>query len=274
MDTLTFPLLFPMERFLDTEEVLDQPTREGYVAIPVYRIVKAPWNYKEKDETRAQQLRAKIEREGAIVNLVVRYLPNQTADDGGPLFEAVDGNHRIEAYLKAGREVAVCFNKGQITEAHAKRIAVEINEGDFDADPLDLAETLADIEEEFGRENWMNTSPFTEQEMNNFNDMLDFDWDSVDEPDDEDENGSEGEDGGDPDHWETVEFLLTENQMNVWKEAQERVLKQLEQEGYDLPDDPPLRRGQILELIAADHLTGPTIDPDEVDGQTGEDPPF
>jgi hypothetical protein len=261
-----------METFIDTDTLLEKPTTEGYVSIPVHRIVKAPWNYKEEDDARAEQLRAKIEREGAIVNLVVRLLPNQTADDGGPLFEAVDGNHRIEAYLKAGREEAVCYNKGEITEAHAKRIAVEINEGDFDADPLDLAETLNDIEEEFGREDWMQTSPFTEQEMDNFDDMLDFDWDSVEAPED-DEEGAEGE-GDDPDHWETVEFLLTENQMNVWEEAKERVLQQLEEEGYDLPDDPPLRRGQILELLAADHLTGAPIDTEEVNEPVEEEPPF
>jgi len=255
---------------LPTEHVLDNPTEEGYVMIPTHRIVKAPWNYKESDDRRARQLEAKIKREGAIVNLIVRHLPGQTADDGGPLFEAVDGNHRIDAYLKAGREVAMCYNKGQIPQEHAKRIAVEINEGDFEADPLALAETLSDIEEEFGREDWMETSPFSETELDNFNDMLDFDWDSVEAPEDEEEGAEDGD--TDPDHWETVEFILADDQMGVWEEAKERVEKQLAEEGFELPEDPAVRRGQILELIAAEHLNGPPIDPDLADEQ--EDAPF
>ena len=255
---------------LPTEHVLDNPTEEGYVMIPTHRIVKAPWNYKESDDRRARQLEAKIKREGAIVNLIVRYLSGQTADDGGPLFEAVDGNHRIDAYLNAGREVAMCYNKGQIPEEHAKRIAVEINEGDFEADPLALAETLSDIEEEFGREDWMETSPFSETELDNFSDMLDFDWDSVEAPEDEEEGAEDAAD--DPDHWETVEFILADDQMGVWEEAKERVETQLAEEGFELPDDPAVRRGQILELIAAEHLNGPPIDPDLADEQ--EDAPF
>jgi len=261
------------EEVLDTDTVLEDPTTEGYVFIPVNRIVKAPWNYKEEDEARANQLKAKIEREGAIVNLVVRYLPDQPHDDGGPLFEAADGNHRISAYMKSGREYAMCYNKGPINEAHAKRIAVEINEGDFEADPLALAETLSDIEEEFGRDDWMKTSPFTEQEMDNFEDMRDFDWDAMEDP--EDQDGSEGDgDDQDPDHWETLEFLLTEQQMNVFEEAVDRVVAQLQEEGYDLPDDPPVRRGQVLELLAASHLTGPPIDPEVAETDLHEDPPF
>jgi hypothetical protein len=240
--------------------------------IPTHRIVKAPWNYKETDEARARQLEAKIKREGAIVNLIIRHLPDQTSGDGGPLFEAIDGNHRIDAYLKAGREEAMCYNKGQIPQEHAKRIAVEVNEGDFEADPVALAETLADIEKHFGREDWMETSPFSETEMENFNDMLNFDWDAVEPAEDGEQEGAE-DPTSDPDHWETLEFILADEQMAVWEEATERVEKQLAEEGLDLPDDPAVRRGQILELIAAEHLNGPFIDPQDADVPE-EEPPF
>lgn len=237
---------------LDTDEVMEDASRTGYVLLPVSRLQRAPWNYKEDDEAKQGKLRNKIERLGAVVNIVVRWLPGQEHAEGGPVFEACDGNHRVDAYVTSGKEYAMCFNMGNITEAHAQRVAVELNEGDFDPDPLRLAESLARIEEEFGREDFLDTSPFDEQELDEYDELLDFDWDQFDDEPEDEGGGDDGED--DDTVYEAVELVLPEDAYQVWKEAEEAVKDALAEDGRDLHPDPGMMRGQVAELLAAEYL--------------------
>jgi len=250
----------------------DGPEDRGYIILQTHQLVKAEWNYKEEDEELQNLLKANLQRNGQVQNLIVRALPDeQTTEDGLPIYEVPDGNHRLPSLKRIGQERVMCYNLGRVSEQEAKRIALEVNETQWDADPISLAETMTDVKEEFGMEDILGTMPFKREEIDHFEETLDFDWDDFEE----DEDGPEGEgEEQDPDHWETLEFLLADDQMGVWEEAKEKVLHQLKEGGYDLPEDPPLRRGQILELLCADHLTGPPIDPEQIDEPEQDDSPF
>jgi len=250
------------------------PEERGYIVLKTHQLIRADWNYKEEDEELQNLLKSNLQRNGQVQNLIVRALPSgDTTKDGLPIYEVPDGNHRLPSLKKLGQEEVMCYNLGRVSEAEAKRIALEVNETQWDADPIALAETMSDVEAEFGRGDILDTMPFTDDEMDHFEDMLEWDWEDFE--DEVDEEGAEGDgDDQDPDHWETLEFLLTEQQMNVFEEAVDRVVAQLQEEGYDLPDDPPVRRGQVLELLAASHLTGPPIDPEVAETDLHEDPPF
>lgn len=237
----------------------EAPDDRGLCVLHPHQLVKASWNYKEEDDAKAAALAQNIQRNGQLINSIVRPLPDgeggyQSDHQGRTLFEIVDGNHRKDAFLELGIERVLCYNLGATTQAEAKRISAE-TDPTFDRDPLAFAEVLADVESEFGRDDILDTLPFSDEELSNYGDMLDFDWEDMDDepgPADEGETG-EGEHG---DNWESFEVVMHEDQMGVWEEAKDAVRHALDEEGIELHDDPALLRGQVLELIAADYLSG------------------
>jgi len=111
---------------------------DQYEIIPIEKLKKAPWNYKRNDEERSRKLEANLRRNGQIINLNVRSLK-----DG--FYEVIDGNHRLEALKAIGQKKVIAFNHGTLTEAEAKRIAVEINETQFLNDSVALEAILEEL---------------------------------------------------------------------------------------------------------------------------------
>jgi hypothetical protein len=200
--------------------------RDKYVEIPISKLVEAQWNYKQDDDKKAtmlmEKLKANLARNGQIENLIVR-----TAKADG-YFEVVNGNHRLRALKALGVKTAVCFKLGKITQAHAERIAVETNETKFASDPLKLAQIIRNVMEEFKPEDVIETMPFTQDEMDNYTKMLDFDWDALDDVakpdvDEHDPTKPKNED----DEWETVEFRLPVMVAELFQAQVERIKRLL-----------------------------------------------
>lgn len=126
--------------------------------VSVDKLVKATWNYKGSDEIMLEKLVENIKRNGVVETLLVRELPT------GAL-EITNGNHRYDAIVKLGiPEVMVC-NVGKISEAKAKRMAVELNETAFPNDPMSLGALLREVTTEFGLEDSLSSLPYSEQEL-------------------------------------------------------------------------------------------------------------
>jgi len=138
------------------------------VMIPIADLNKAEWNYKTDDEAMAAKLAANIKRNGILQASVVY-------EAGGKII-VLDGNHRLDAYRKLGIKAAPCLNMGPISEAAAKRIAIELNETHFESDPMRLAETIKELLAEF--DDLEVTFPFTGDQIQGFGDLIDskLDW--------------------------------------------------------------------------------------------------
>ena len=140
--------------------------------IELDRLNKAEWNYKTDDEAMGKKLAENIKRNGILQASIVY------EEEDGRLV-VIDGNHRLDAYREIKTELVPCVMLGQIPLSAAKRLAIEINETKFDADPLKLAETVKDIALDFGMDDLQITLPFSDDELENFSALLDFDWDEV-----------------------------------------------------------------------------------------------
>lgn len=143
-----------------------------YKLIPFKLLVKADWNYKVDNDNLKGKLIENLKRNGQVVNTLVREL-----DTG--YYEVIDGNHRYDAFADMKVDYVLCFDFGRLSDASAKRIAVEINETRFESDNIKLAETMADISTEYSLEELEVSIPFTLSELENFGDMLEFDWENV-----------------------------------------------------------------------------------------------
>jgi len=145
----------------------------GVIEVDVSNLTLAVWNYKTDDARLLKKLENNIKKHGQVENLIVRELPSE---DGESVYEVVNGNHRVKALVSLGFDKAVCFNLGVISDAQAKRIAVETNETKFGTDSIKLAEVMRDIREEYDIDEILETMPYSRGEMDNFSGMLDFDW--------------------------------------------------------------------------------------------------
>lgn len=141
-----------------------KPDFTRYIEIPLDKLIKADWNYKEDDAAKAGKLINNIKRNNQLENILVRKL-----DTG--YYEIVNGNHRYDAFKALEFETVVVYNLGQISLAHAQRIAIETNETRFSSDPDKLAELIREIGLEFPIEELQETMPFTEEEFSNMIDL-------------------------------------------------------------------------------------------------------
>jgi hypothetical protein len=126
--------------------------------LPLGALRKAPWNYKTDDPGMAEKLRANMERNGQLENIVVREIAGNT-------YEVINGNHRYDAMLALGWTHATVLNLGKITKAKAQRIAIELNETRFASNPQALSELLVGLVDTFGEKDLVLTSPFSSEEM-------------------------------------------------------------------------------------------------------------
>ena len=153
-------------------KVKNQNNFKHYKEMPLSLLRLAPWNYKKNDEKLQTKLMENIKKSGQVENILVRKMPNDT-------YEVVNGNHRFLALQSLGYENAVVYDLGVISDQAAKRIAVETNETKFDTDSIKLAELIDELRTEF--EDLELTMPFSEEEMENFSNLLKFDWEDPNE---------------------------------------------------------------------------------------------
>lgn len=212
----------------------EMPRLGRMVELPVESLRKAPWNYKDDDEFKAHQLAENLRRNGQLVNLIVRNLP-----DG--LHEVIDGNHRLDAVLLNKWATVICFDLGEITEKQAKRIAIEINETRFPSNIQRLTPIIAELNAEFGKEELLKTFPYPASELDSFLSLSSFDWDSPNPKYKWDDPGS---------NLLKLEVLLSAEQMEIVNSALTRIITALNIEGKG-------KMARALELVCADSLNTP-----------------
>ena len=173
----------------------------GWVDIPVDQLVKADWNYKGENPEKTKKLTENLKRNGLIQNLIVRYL------DSG-FYECVNGNHRLDVCYELGHETVHCFNLGKISTAAAQRVAVETNETNFESDTLKLAQLLREMGEEFNLDDLESTMPYNLDELQDFENLLDYEYPTTEDSPHPGEGDTPPEDDG---QIKTVTITFTNN---------------------------------------------------------------
>ena len=170
----------------------------GWVNLPVSKLVTSPTNYKKDMDDpdvvqRMVKLKETIKRRGQTISVAVREL-----DTG--FYEMVDGNHRLDVLRELGIDSAHAWNYGKISEAQAMRLALEMNENLFEADPIKLGERLKELSLTTSIEDLSFTLPYTPDQLGNYIDMTSFNWDD----DDKTGEGEDDKDDKDDEDFEAV----------------------------------------------------------------------
>ena len=164
----------------------------------------AEWNYKvEVSEEQREKFRNSIEVDGSAGVLAVRELEQ----DGEPVFEVIDGNHRLEELEKMGLTKIPCENFGEISIAKAVTIARRRNYEWFERDDVRYAEIFRDLVlPEYSIDDLDKFMPDTREQLESVEKFLDFDWDNFSATPPPEKKSDEGE---------IISFILTE-QESAW----------------------------------------------------------
>ena len=163
-------------------------------------LVKADWNYKtDGTEEQIQKLMNSITEDSSVGVLAVREIEDN--------FEVIDGNHRLEAVTRLGWKKIPCENFGGITKAKAITIARRRNHKWFEDDLMSYAEIFSDtVLSEYSIEELEKFMPDTKEEMEDLKDLLNFDWDKYNTPEEE------------QDDFKTLTLKLPESVYVLWLE--------------------------------------------------------
>jgi hypothetical protein len=143
-----------------------------WVNLKIEKLIKADWNYKEDDEELLSKLIANIKKNGQIENLIVRELGNDK-------YEIVNGNHRYDALIRLKIKEVMCCNLGVISLDEAKRIAIETNETRFNSNNIKLYSIIDElIEIGMNKEDLISTMPYDLDEINNFQELNNINYES------------------------------------------------------------------------------------------------
>lgn len=201
--------------------------QKGWVRIKVKDLVLANWNYKDEGDTKKREemlmtsLQQNIKRNGVIENILVRQL------DSG-FYEVVNGNHRVKVIESLGIDEVMCFNLGKISLIEAKRVAIETNETKFAANRIKLAETVSELLTDFDLDDILNTTPFDEAEIEDFNKLLEFDWDALESKEDEEEKEDlDKRAEGEQDQFAIVKVTVTKELKQEFEFQMERYKKMI-----------------------------------------------
>jgi ParB-like chromosome segregation protein Spo0J len=186
-----------------------------YKSLPVSKLVKAEWNYKENDPELLEKLISNIKRNNQLENLIVRKLPTG-------FYEIVNGNHRYDALVAMGADEAVVYDCGDISDEHAVRIAIETNETTFETDYIKLSNLMKKIAQKFSVDELKITMPFSDKQLDNLMQATSFDWTRLPEVESGEGYGEESEEDSD-DVFEEVKLNLPKIVATMLEQQMERV---------------------------------------------------
>lgn len=227
---------------IEGEETLLETDTGALKVIPIEEVVPADWNYKADDPEMEEKLENNLKRLGQVENTHVRQL-----DTG--YYEMVNGNHRLNTLKALDETHVIAFDHGDVSQSEAIRRAIETNETNFEPDQLELGARIEEVAEDFSLDSLEETMPFGEDELEDLATLSDFDFDEF-----EDEYEPDGQNDG---NFATYEVTVPDEVVPVLDDAARRVEQELQDDGHELHEEDELRRGQVLEVLAAEYMASP-----------------
>lgn len=213
------------------------PTRQR---IELAALVPNAWNPNAQRPRNYEALRESVRDHGDIDPILCRPHPDQPE-----CYQIIDGEHRWRALRDEGFHDALC-DIVECDTPQAKKLTIILNETRGEADRLELAELLVELEADFGA-GLRSGLPFSDDELADQLALGRVEWDGLHVG-----AGAGVALGGEADGDEArtaMTFALTQAQRDVVQQALGRARA--------VAGDVTLSDGRSLELLCADYLAGP-----------------
>ena len=144
--------------------------------IAVDKMFPNTWNPNVVAEKTQTQLMEDIKRDGFTQPIIVRKHPDGSEGN----YEIIDGEHRWNAVKALGwKEVDCLVEEKTDAEAMIRTITMNKLRGEFDS--LKLAEVLVALKKTYSEEELINLLGYTDEELKSYEELLDFDPNSLDD---------------------------------------------------------------------------------------------
>jgi hypothetical protein len=142
------------------------------VTVKASKLHPNTWNPNKTTHRQQQAIGESLDFHGQLLPLIVRPHPELEGE-----YEIIDGEHRyIEAAHNTDAEIDVNIVEG-LTDAEYKRLTIVLNETRGQADKIELAALLSELDKAMGND-LMTALPYDPGELDELIKLADYDWDS------------------------------------------------------------------------------------------------
>jgi ParB-like chromosome segregation protein Spo0J len=140
------------------------------ITVDLEKIKPNPWNVNKTTPRQQEAIAESLEAYGQVACLLCR--------KKGDTYEIIDGEHRYQELVNGKKSTAVINVIDKISDSHAKKLSVILNETKGSADKVDLASLLTDIfaDADMGDDLIMGL-PYSHDELKTLLDIDKFNWD-------------------------------------------------------------------------------------------------
>ena len=206
---------------------------ERGVLVPKTKIHPNPWNPNHMKPRQQAAVEESISCYGQVLELLVRPHPELAGE-----FQIIDGEHRFHVLP----DDVYCNIIHGLPDGEAKKLTIVMNETRGSADKIELAQLLAEIENEV--DDIGLALPYEPDELAELIQMADMDWDSFNAIEDEDPDPVPQEEGSAI----TFTVCMEQSALDVLNQA-----KDLVSDSVSLSKNPAVAWGTVLERLALDY---------------------
>lgn len=211
---------------------------ERGILVPKAQVHPNPWNPNHMKPRQQAAVEESINAYGQVLELLVRPHPDIPGE-----YQIIDGEHRFGVLP----DKIYCNVIHGLPDGEAKKLTIVMNETRGAADKIELAQLLAQIQDEV--EDLGNALPYDSSELEEIIKLADVDWDSFSEnftPDSLDPSAI----GGDPtDDFIRITISVTRETMDMMDQA-----KSLVSDEMDLHKDKAVAWGEVIGKVMQDYL--------------------
>ena len=207
---------------------------ERSLLIPKSLLDPNPWNPNKTKPRQQKAIAESLKTYSQILDIIVR--PN------GDRYQIIDGEHRYNE-LTEDVYVTVLHN---LSDAHAKKLTIILNETRGEADKIELAQLLSDLSGELDVAELLDALPYEQNELDELIKLAEVDWDNFGNSDDDNDDNSKND----------TESELIKITISISKESLLIVeqAKDLISQECNLSKTKDIAWGQILEKLAEDYI--------------------
>ncbi len=193
-----------------------------------------PWNPNRQSDRAYEAEKESIQAFGFLDPITVRQLP-----EGG--YQIVDGEHRWKAMKELGAS-EISANVVELTDDQAKKLTIILNETRGQADRVDLAKLLAELQPVLG-DDLITGLPYSGDELDELLKLADVNWDDFSDK----EKGERKESDADGDV-EAFGVKMSQEAYAVLEDAYNLVAQE-----HTLPKDKAFAWGSVLFVLASEY---------------------
>jgi ParB-like chromosome segregation protein Spo0J len=203
-----------------------------YKIVPISEVVPNNWNPKPPEDENYKEVVKSIKYYGLKAPITVRELDGK--------YQIIDGYHRWKACSELNYEKVIINNLGTMSDSRAKRLTVVFQKVSVPFDEVMYGELIKSLTDELGTDEILASIPVSEQELEGYLKMADFDFDKEYEDAELTDEELESARG--------LTVLFNQEQAQV-------IIKAVDKIRGDSDDD-LISNARALELIAGDYLAG------------------